>query len=154
MKIILSRSVGVAAAPLLFVMLAASPLLAQEAGADKEAVAGVVVRPVTATTVTASGQPILLPQKNVQVIVTTYDIAPGAVLPVHKHPYPRYAYVLGGTLRVTNTATRQSTDYKPGDFIVEMIGEWHRGENLGTDAVRLLVIDQVPKGKANVVLRK
>ncbi|MBS7698838.1 cupin domain-containing protein [Chelatococcus sp. YT9] len=114
---------------------------------------GVVVTPLVATTITASGQPITLPKGNAEVIVSTFDIAPGATLPVHKHPFPRYAYVLAGDLRVTNTDTKKSDDYKAGDFIVEMIGEWHQGTNIGTTPVKLLVIDQVDKGAVNTVLR-
>ncbi|HMM63295.1 MAG TPA: cupin domain-containing protein [Mesorhizobium sp.] len=114
----------------------------------------VVVAPLASSTRTASGQPITLPQKNVQVLVSTYQIAPGATLPVHKHPFPRYAYVEAGTLQVTNADTGKSTTYKAGDFIVEMIGQWHRAANIGTDPVRLLVIDQVEEGTQNTVLQQ
>jgi quercetin dioxygenase-like cupin family protein len=114
----------------------------------------VVVRPVMSATTTSSGQPIVLPQKDAQVIVSTYEIAPGAVLPVHKHPFPRYAFVQAGNLRVTNNDTGKSEDFKPGDFIVEAVGQWHFGTNTGKDAVKLLVIDMVEKGKANTVLRE
>jgi quercetin dioxygenase-like cupin family protein len=75
-------------------------------------------------------------------------------LPVHKHPGPRYAYVQAGNLRVTNVETGQSIDYKPGDFIVEMIGLWHQGANVGTDTVRLLVIDQVEGNEPNTILKQ
>ena len=95
----------------------------------------VVVTPVFSTTTTASGQPIVLPQANAQVIVSTYDIAPGARLPVHKHPSPRYAYVLSGTLRVTEQASGKTFDYQTGQFIVEVLNAWHFGENIGTDPV-------------------
>ena len=88
----------------------------------------VVVTPVFSTTTTASGQPIVLPQANAQVIVSTYDIAPGAKLPVHKHPSPRYAYVLSGTLRVTEQASGRTFDYQTGQFIVEVLNAWHFGE--------------------------
>lgn len=94
---------------------------------NSNAGAKVVVTPLASTTVTASGQPIVLPQKNVQVLVSSFEIPPGATLPVHKHPSARYAYVLEGQLQVTNVATGQSTSYKKGDFIVEMIGAWHQG---------------------------
>lgn len=114
----------------------------------------VVVRPVMSATTTSSGQPIVLPQKDAQVIVSTYEIAPGAVLPVHKHPFPRYAFVQAGNLRVTNNDTGKSEDFKPGDFIIEAVGQWHFGTNTGKDAVKLLVIDMVEKGKANTVLRE
>ncbi|MHA6687464.1 cupin domain-containing protein [Mesorhizobium sp. A556] len=114
----------------------------------------VVVSPLASITQTGSGQPITLPQKNVQVIVSTYEIAPGAQLPVHKHPFARYASVQAGTLQVTNADTGKSTIYRTGDFIVEMIGEWHRAANIGTDAVKLLVIDQVEEGAQNTVLQQ
>lgn len=82
------------------------------------------------------------------------EIAPGATLPVHKHPFPRYAYVEGGTLQVTNVETGKSTTYKSGDFIIEMIGQWHQATNVGADPVKLLVIDQVEEGIKNTVLRQ
>ncbi|MET3579659.1 quercetin dioxygenase-like cupin family protein [Mesorhizobium robiniae] len=114
----------------------------------------VVVTPLASRTETASGQPITLPQKNVQVLVSSYEIAPGATLPVHKHPFPRYAYVEGGTLQVTNVETGKSTTYKSGDFIIEMIGQWHQATNVGADPVKLLVIDQIEEGTKNTVLRQ
>jgi quercetin dioxygenase-like cupin family protein len=128
------------------VMLFALPLAASE---DKP----VVVTPVATTAVTASGQPITLPQGNVQVAVSTYDIAANARLPEHKHPFPRYGYVLSGTLRVTNTETGKSDVYKAGDFIVEAVGQWHQAANEGAEQVKLLVIDMIEKGESNVVVR-
>jgi quercetin dioxygenase-like cupin family protein len=140
------------------VLAAAAPCHADSHGASPNAAAGVkapvTVRPVLSTTTTASGQPIVLPQKDAQVIVSTYEIAPGAVLPVHKHPFPRYALVQAGLLRVTNADTGKSDDYKPGDFIVEVVDQWHYGTNTGPDTVKLLVIDMVEKGQSNTVLKK
>jgi len=135
------------------VALGAAPLHAESQPAKTDTARPVTVRPVAAATATSSGQPIVLPQKDAQVLVSTYEIAPGAVLPVHKHPFPRYAYVQAGDLRVTNNDTGKSEDFKPGDFIVEAVGQWHYGTNTGKDTVRLLVIDMVEKGKANTVLR-
>jgi quercetin dioxygenase-like cupin family protein len=114
----------------------------------------VVVTPLASKTTTASGQPITLPQKNVEVQVSSYQIAPGATLPVHKHPFPRYAYVEQGTLKVTNVETGAANTYKTGDFIVEMIGQWHQATNIGTDPVKLLVIDQIEKGAKNTILKQ
>ena len=108
-------------------MLAASPLYA-----DTQAVTGkVVVKPVMSSTVTSSGQPIVLPQKDAQVIVSTYEISPGAVLPKHKHPFPRYAYVQAGTIAVTNVDTGKTETFKTGDFILEAVDQWHFGANKG-----------------------
>ena len=121
----------------LLLMLAA-PLSAQAEG--------VKVEPISKTSVTSSGQPIVLPRGHVKVISSIYEVPPGAKLPVHKHNYPRYGYMLSGQLRVTNVQTGKSTTFNPGDFIIESLGQWHKAESIGTDPVKLVVIDQVPKG--------
>ena len=113
----------------------------------------VVVTPLLSTQTTASGQPIVLPQHNAQLIVMRFVIQPGATLPVHEHPYQRYAYVLSGHLTVTLSDTGQVLHYGPGDFIVEVRDEWHFGAALGNEPVVLLVIDQVEAGHTNTVLR-
>ena len=93
-------------------------------------------------------------RENVEVAASIFDIAPGATLPVHKHPFPRYGYVLAGTLKVTNVDTGKSDMFKAGDFIVEMIDQWHQGSNIGADPVKLLVIDQIEAGAQATVLRQ
>lgn len=132
----------------------ASPLRADDQSAKPAVAASVVVKPISSSSVTASGQPIVLPQGHVQVIASTYDIAPGAALPVHKHPFPRYAYVLAGTLDVTNDDIAKTETYRQGDFILEAVNQWHHAVNKGDVPVKLMVIDMVAKGKANVVVRK
>ncbi len=91
----------------------------------------ITVHPVMSTSVTSSGQPIVLPQKDGRISVSVYDVAAGAVLPEHKHPFPRYGYVLAGTLQVTNTENGKVEQYKTGDFIVESVDQWHKGANIG-----------------------
>ena len=54
-----------------FFALAIAPLQAEE---RKE----VTVTELLSTTVTSSGQPIVLPQKDAQVVVSIYDVAPDA----------------------------------------------------------------------------
>jgi quercetin dioxygenase-like cupin family protein len=112
----------------------------------------VIIKPVLDTSKTTSGQPILLPQGNAQVIVAKYEIPPGLELPMHKHSFPRYGYVLAGTLRVSNEDTKSSRVFHTGEFIVESINQWHRGANIGSTLLELLVIDQVEEGKSNIVL--
>lgn len=118
-----------------------------------EAASPVTVTPVARATQTIADQPIVLPQKDVEVVVSTYEIAPGAALPVHKHQYQRYAYVLAGTLIVSNVESGKDLTFKPGEFIVESLDSWHKGASIGTETVKLLVIDQVEKGAAVVTLR-
>ncbi len=109
----------------------------------------VVVETILRTTETASGKPITVPA-NPELIVSTYDIEAHTRLPLHKHPHARYAYVLDGAITV-EVRGGDSYHYKAGDFIVEVIGEWHVGIT-GDEAVRLLVIDQTEPGEHNTVL--
>jgi quercetin dioxygenase-like cupin family protein len=69
----------------------------------------------------------------------------------HKHPFVRYAYVLTGTLGVTNTETGHSNGNKAADFIIEAIAQWHQAANLDDRPLKLLVIDQQADEKSNVV---
>ncbi|WP_374369256.1 cupin domain-containing protein [Dongia sp.] len=124
-------------------LLLAMPAVAQD----------VVVTPVLNTDVTSSGQKIELPQKDPALVVSTYDIPAGAALPVHEHPFPRYAYVLEGTIRVDNTEIGKSQTFTKGEFIVEAVSQWHKGTNVGDGPVKLLVIDMIEKGEKNVVLQ-
>ena len=127
----------------LFVLLGA-PLQAHESQ-------DVMVTQLVSTTATSSGQPIVLPQKDAQVVVSIYDVMPGATLAAHNHPHPRYAYVLSGILRVNNIDTGQTDTYPPGAFVLESVGQWHAGMSIGSAPLKLLVIDIVEKGQPNVV---
>jgi quercetin dioxygenase-like cupin family protein len=110
-----------------------------------------VSTPVASTDTTVIGQKIESP-KHPTVIVSTILFAPGARTTVHKHLYPHYAYVLDGTLTITNVQTGKTFDVTAGQFLAEMQDTWHDGENNGKTPVRLLIVDHVPKGvKANVV---
>jgi quercetin dioxygenase-like cupin family protein len=127
-----------------------SPLSAQE---GKEVrVKDAIVTELLSTTMTSSGQAIVLPQKDVQIVVSIYDVMPGVTLQVQNHPYPRYGYVLSGNLRVDNIDTGQTETYKPGSFILESVGLWHKSTSIGREPLKLLVIDIVKKGQPNTVL--
>jgi len=110
-----------------------------------------VSTPIASVDTTVIGQKIVMP-KDPTVIVSSIVFAPGARTPVHKHLYPHYAYVLEGTLTVTNVQTGKSFDVTAGQFLNEMEDTWHYGENRGKTHVRLLIVDHVPRGmKANSV---
>ena len=114
--------------------------------------------PVTVTTLvttdkTVLGQKLVLPKHDPQLIVSIYEIAPGARLPRHKHPFSRYAYVLAGELTVEFDGGLQRR-YPAGEVIVEAVDSWHFGANLGAVPVRLLVIDQVEAGQPPTILAK
>lgn len=125
-------------------------LAAATAAADQ---APVQVEEILRSATTSIGQPIRLPREGAEVVASLYTIAPGARLPVHKHPYARYAYVLSGLLRVVEEKTGQVFEFGPGDFVIEMTDEWHWGSNPGDEPVRLLVIDQTEPGTPNTVIK-
>jgi quercetin dioxygenase-like cupin family protein len=100
---------------------------------------------------TSSGQPIVLPQKGAQVVVSVHDAMPGAMLKAHNHPYPRYVYVLSGNLQVNNIETGQTDTYKRGNFILESVGQWQTVASTGSEPLKLLVIDIVEHGQSNTV---
>jgi quercetin dioxygenase-like cupin family protein len=112
----------------------------------------VVVKEIVRTMRNDAGQAVTLPRGRLQLVVSTYDIAPGAKLPHHKHPFQRYAYVLQGDLNVVQVGT-SSRIYHAGEFVVESVNRWHFGENVGSVPVKLLVIDQLPRGRASTILR-
>jgi len=129
--------------------IAVLALLAAPAGlADNQPVKSTTV---IDTTKTVLGQPLALPEKDPELKVTLLEIAAGAKLPRHEHPWSRYAYVLAGDLQVTFDGGLVK-QYHAGDFIVEGVKAWHYGENIGSGPVRLLVIDQTEAGQPATVL--
>jgi quercetin dioxygenase-like cupin family protein len=128
----------------ILIALLVAPLQAQAGEA-------VTVTPVLSSTVTSSGQPVVLPQKDAQIVISIYDVMPGAKLAAHNHPHPRYAYVLSGVLRVHNIDTGQTDTYEAGAFVLESMGQWHADMSIGREPLKLLVIDVVEKGQPNVV---
>ena len=127
--------------------------LALAAAASAHAADAPVTALIATTNTTITGQTITVPA-NPEVRVKTVTFAPGARLPVHKHLYPHYVYVLEGTLSVTNVETGKSFDEKQGSFFAEMIDTWHFGQNNTAAPLKLLVIDQVPPGtKNNTIVR-
>lgn len=114
----------------------------------------VTIEPIADITKTIGDQPIILPRGEIEVVASIYNIPPGADLPVHRHGYPRYGYVLEGQLQVTNEETGKTSTFSVGDFVSESVGQWHTGTNPGSSLLKLLVIDQMPKGESNVELEK
>lgn len=114
----------------------------------------VPVTPLLTTTTTVSGQPITVPEHpKLQAMLLT--VPPGKTLPVHKHPYARYAYVEKGEIDVTLVAEKKTIHYKAGDFFAEIIDGWHYGKNNGKVPAELLIIDQMPQGvEGNTVVRE
>lgn len=78
-----------------------------------------------------SGQP--------QITIVRYQFAPGAVLPVHKHPVINAGVMLKGELAV-KTDNGEVLNLKAGDTIVELVDQWHEGRNNGTEMAELIIV--------------
>lgn len=103
------------------------------------------VQKIARTSTTITGEKIVVPP-NPEVVTSIAIFPPGAELPIHKHPYPHYVYVLEGNLTVFNVDTGKSFVAKQGQFVVETNANRHVGKNEGAVPVKLLVIDQLPAG--------
>lgn len=137
------------------VLLATALLVAAGAGASslQTPSPGATSTILNRTATTATGQRIALPQGPVEVVISRTEIPAGGALPMHKHPWPRYAYVESGRLRVHWERAGLTREFGAGDAVVEAIDEWHEGASIGTEPVRLIVVDQVPPGETNLVRR-
>jgi quercetin dioxygenase-like cupin family protein len=114
----------------------------------------VTVTPVFSSANTIADQPVTLPQGPVVVTSSIFTIEAGASLPVHRHAFPRYGYVLAGTLTINNRETGKIQKFHAGDFIIESVSKWHSGANTGPDQLQLLVIDQAPAGAVTTEVRQ
>ena len=112
---------------------------------------GVTIAARATTTIT--GQPVGMPPAPFEAVVSVTNLPPGGVLPMHRHPWPRYAFVDRGRLSVTYEAAGLTREFGPGEAVVEAIDQWHEARVIGPEPVRLIVFDQAPPGTANVVMR-
>ena len=101
---------------------------------------------------TVGGQDIAFAPRKVQIVAGVGEVDADSETPMHKHPYPRSIYVISGTFTVTEEHGQPRT-YPAGSFVTEAIDVWHTGGNAGSTPAEILVIDQVPAGFNNLVLK-
>jgi quercetin dioxygenase-like cupin family protein len=130
-------------------LLAAAVLTAASAAAAQTPAP--VTTPLKSLDATSAGQPIVMPPGPLRVTVSQTLIPPHGVLPPHKHPYPRYVYVLAGQVKVTNLVTGQTLELKAGDMTIDPIDQWHTAQALGDGPARLIAVDQAPPGAATTI---
>lgn len=133
--------------------LAACTPAAEPVAAPAAAPSQAAMTQILRASTTVTGQPLGVPDGPWEVAITASELPAGGVLPMHKHPWPRYAYVERGRLRVRYEAAGLVREFGPGEAVVEAVDQWHEGEAIGPDPVRLIVLDQLPPGATNVVRR-
>jgi quercetin dioxygenase-like cupin family protein len=112
-----------------------------------------VSTPIVRTAATLSGQPFRLPQGNSELVASAVDIPAGGSTVIHQHRWSRFVYVERGPLRVVNEDTHQTHDLQTGQVFGEVVGQWHQGFAPGPNGARVIVIDLVPPGETNMVMR-
>ena len=115
--------------------------------------AAAVVTTVLRASTTVTGQPLAAPPSPWETLIMTTDLPPGGLLPMHKHPWPRYAFVERGRLEVRYEQSGLVRTFGPGEAVIEANDQWHEGRVVGAEPVRLIVLDQLPPGATNVVRR-
>jgi quercetin dioxygenase-like cupin family protein len=101
--------------------------------------ASVKVTPLLKTSISWDGKPLVYPQGPAEVTALIVEIAAGGQTGWHEHSVPSFAYVLEGTLEVTqgNGATRL---LHAGDTLPEVVQTLHNGRALGDKPVKLFVL--------------
>ena len=112
-----------------------------------------VSTPIARTALTASGQPLRIPQGRSEMVATVVEIPARGSTTIHQHPWSRFVYVDRGPLRVVNEDKRDSHDFQTGQAFAEVVGQWHQGFAPGPRGARLIVFDVVPPGVANMKMR-
>lgn len=79
------------------------------------------------------------PATQPQITIIRYQFAPGAVLPVHKHPVINAGVLLKGALSI-KTDRGESLELKAGDAIIELVDQWHEGRNNGPETAELIIV--------------
>lgn len=78
------------------------------------------------------------PDGTPEISVLRIEIAPGAQLPLHRHPVINAGYLISGALSVVkeNGETRH---LKAGEAVIEVVNTWHYGKNEG-DVPAVIVV--------------
>ncbi len=85
-----------------------------------------------------------------QVSSAIITLASGEETGWHRHDAPLYAHILSGVLQVSYDGGIVKT-YKAGESLLEAIGTYHNGQNLGKQPVRILVVNIGAVGVENTV---
>lgn len=79
------------------------------------------------------------PRGTPEVVVVKITIAPGAELPMHKHPSINAGMLLSGELTVITEGDKVK-HLKAGEGLIELVNQWHYGKNEGTVPAEILVV--------------
>lgn len=124
--------------------------LATASAQDNALPEGFSAQPVLKSTVTADGDPIMLPSGTPEIVSVLGTIEPGGRTARHQHPVPVYVYVLEGELEVV-TEGGEPRSYKAGEAFLESVNQWHQAFNKSDGQTKLLVVFIGEEGKPTTV---
>ena len=78
------------------------------------------------------------PKGKPEITILRIKIAPGAELPLHKHPVINAGLLLSGELTIVTEDNRR-LHLKAGESIVEVVNTWHYGKNEGDKDAEIVV---------------
>jgi quercetin dioxygenase-like cupin family protein len=102
------------------------------------------------TTTSKNGKSVDFPKTNAEITAAVVELPPGSVRPRTTHPWPRYVYVLEGTLTVGGDDGKD-TEYPAGSLLVTQ-NSWDIPKNVGDKMVKVLVIDAAEAGMSNSIV--
>ena len=79
------------------------------------------------------------PKEAPEITVLKITIPPHSKLAVHEHPIINVGYLVKGELKVVGE-NNQSKTLKAGDALIEMVHQWHYGENTSDEAAEIVVV--------------
>jgi quercetin dioxygenase-like cupin family protein len=101
--------------------------------------ASVKVTALMKTSTSWDGKPLVYPQGLAEVTALIVEIAAGGQTGWHEHSVPSFAYVLEGTLEVTQ-GNGSTCQLHAGDTLPEVVQTLHNGRALGDKPVKLFVL--------------
>lgn len=93
------------------------------------------------------------PKGQPELSIVKVTIAPGARLPVHKHPVLNGVYVAKGSLKVTLLDQKKTLTLDEGKAFIEVTDKWHYGRNEGNEPVSLIIFYSGIKGVPTTIFK-
>ncbi len=134
-----------------FLAVLVSTILPITAAVAQDALpSGFKAEPVLKSTKSADGDPLKLPQGNVEIVSVIGMLEAGGRTARHQHPVPVYVYVMEGSLEV-QTEGGEPRSYKAGEAFMESVNRWHQAFNKGDGQAKILVVFMGEEGKPTTV---
>jgi len=109
-----------------------------------------VVVPLLSTGMTTVGEPLHYPAGPPHVTAAIVTFPPGAKTALHRHGVPMFAYILEGEVTV-DYGDRGKRTYHQGDALIEAMDVPHFGADIGSQPVRILVVNMGAEGVAEMI---